>query len=80
MYRQGIWADTPDRVKQPNIRKMVRQWAHLEEKHGSEILKHKNFNRVWSPDEKSEPVSQIIAGNSPKAAALQAWIDSGLLH
>ena len=79
MYRQGIWADTPDGIKQNNFRNKVRLWANWEEKHGAEILRHKKFNRVWSPDEKLELVSQVIAGNPTSAVSISAGINISLL-
>lgn len=54
---------------------MVRKWARMQEAHDFDILKHKNFNKNWTPEEKFELVSQVIARK-----AIQAGINGGLLY
>ena len=32
---------------------MVRKWARMQEAHDFDILKHKNFNKNWTPEKNS---------------------------
>ena len=80
LYRQGEWAATPKGVKEHNFRNTIRKWVRLEEMHGPEILKHKNHNKVWTPEEKLELVSQVLAGESNESVAISAGISEGMLY
>ncbi len=40
--------------------------------HGPEVLRHKVFNRVWTPEEKLELVSKVIAGIPRTKVAIEA--------
>ena len=51
LYRQGKFPDTPEGVSQSRFRHNIREWARMAASCGSEVLKHKNFNKTWSPDE-----------------------------
>ena len=59
IYRTGMYPETPGGVSESSFRSKVRQWRRLEDLHGPEALKHKNLNKVWSPEEKLELVMQI---------------------
>ena len=50
MYQSGQWPETPEGIKQKNFRKMVRQWVRAENANGMEVLKHKNYNKAWTPE------------------------------
>lgn len=52
----------------------------LEEANGSEILKHNPFDKNWTPEEKMELISKVLAGNSNQSVALEAGINSGMLY
>ncbi len=81
MYRQGQWAETPDGIKDSsNFRDMVRRWVRLEEGNGPEVLKHTGIKKSWTPEEKLEMVSQVLAGRSTQAVALEAGIGSTILY
>ena len=80
MYRQGKWPETPKGIKQKNFRLTIRRWARTEDSVGSEALKHKNQNKVWSAEEKYGLVAKILAGASVTEVAISAWINSGLLY
>ena len=80
LYRQGKWPETPDGIKEPNFRCMVRRWLRMEEANGSDVLKHKNFNKQWTPEEKYELVSQVLAGKANQAVAIEAGISEGMLY
>ena len=76
LYREGKWPDTPEGTKEKNFHKLVRKWFKLEELHGPEILKYGN-NINWTPDEKLEMLSKVLAGNSIKSTAIENGINEG---
>ena len=80
LYRQGKWPDTPDGVKEKSFRNAVYQWTKIEDSQGPEALKHKNQNKVWTPEEKLELVSKVLSGCSNKSVALKAGINDGMLY
>ena len=80
LFRQGKWPETPEGIKQHNFRTMIKRWVRAEDAQGPEVLKHKNTNKVWTPEEKLELVSQVIAGRSNQSVALSAGINSGMLY
>lgn len=80
LYRQGKYPETPPGVSQNRFRHNIRDWARMEESCGPEVLKHKNFNKVWTPEEKYELVAKVIAGNSRTDVALKAGISPGMLY
>ncbi len=47
--------------------------------HGPEVLRHKVFNRVWTPEEKLELVSKVIAGIPRTKVAIEG-INPGMLY
>ena len=79
LYREGKWPETPEGIKKKNFHNLVRTWVELEEHHGPEILKHGN-NINWTPEEKLEMVSKVLAGNSIKATAIENGINEGQLY
>ena len=49
LYREGKWPETPEGVSDKSFRDKVRLWVRAEDSRGPEALKHKNFNRNWTP-------------------------------
>ena len=80
MYRKGIWMETPEGISQKNFHITIRRWSRKEDIHGTEALKHTNFNKTWSAEDKLELVSKVLAGNSKLSVAIEAGIESGLLY
>ncbi|WP_434309226.1 helix-turn-helix domain-containing protein [Hominifimenecus sp. rT4P-3] len=81
LYRQGRWPETPIGIKEPkNFHDMIRRWVRMEDTNGPEVLKHKNFNKNWTPEQKLEIVSQVLAGRSLQDAAFSSGITGGLLY
>ena len=81
LYRRGEWPKTPDGIKDPeNFHDMVRRWVRMEEVNGPEALKHKGSDKEWSPEEKFELVSRVLAGASNQSVAIEAGVSSGLLY
>lgn len=79
LYREGKWANTPKGVKEKRFHDTIREWFKLEEEHGPEILKHGN-NINWTPDQKLEMVSKVLAGNSINSIAIEYGINRGQLY
>ena len=80
LYRQGLWPDTPDGIKTKDFHGTIRKWVRIEDACGPDSLRHKSFNKVWTPEEKLSIVSQVMAGNSIKSIAFENGIDNGLLY
>ena len=59
---------------------MIRQWVRAEDANGPEVLKHKNCNKAWTPEERLEIVMQVIAGKSNKSVAIENGISLGMLY
>ena len=80
LYKSGIYPDTPNGTTDERFKKNVREWARMVDSNGPEVLKHKVFNKVWSPEKKLALVSQVIAGKSRTDVALKAGINPGMLY
>ena len=80
LYKSGIYPDTPNGTTDERFKKNVREWARMVDSNGPQVLKHKVFNKVWSPEEKLALVSQVIAGKSRTDVALKAGINPGMLY
>ena len=77
MYRQGKWVETPEGIKEKNFRDAIQIWARIEESCGSEALRHKEQNKVWTAEEKYKLVAKVLAGESNRATAIAAGINKG---
>ena len=81
LYRQGMWPQKPDGVKDENaFHGMIRGWCRVEENCGPEALNHKSQNKCWKPEERYELVAKVIAGQSIKETAYSSGINPGLLY
>ena len=80
LYREGKWPETPEGVSDRSFRDKVRLWVRTEDIRGPEALKHKNFNRNWTPEERLELVSQVMSGKSCVSVAIEAGIQDRLLY
>ena len=80
LYLSGSYPDIPEGVNPDTLKSNIRQWARLVDLHGPEVLKHKVFNKVWTPEEKFELVSKVIAGIPKKKVAIEAGINPGMLY
>ena len=52
----------------------------IEIPHTKQEVKDKVFNKVWTPEEKFELVSKVIAGIPKKKVAIEAGINPGMLY
>ena len=80
LYLQGRWPETPPGVSESNFRITVRRWVRIYEAKGCDALKHKNFDNVWSPEEKMELISKVLAGSSIQSISIEAGLNSGMLY
>ena len=81
LYRQGKWPETPEWVKdERQFRSQIGKWYRLEEVHGPEVLKHRNTNKIWTPEDKYGLVSKVLAGNANNVVACEAGVSQGLLY
>lgn len=63
-----------------NFQKKVLEWVALYELHGPEALAKKQFDRVWTVEEKLNLICKVEAGKSIKQTAVEAAINNGLLY
>ena len=63
LYLLGSWPETPPGISEHHFKITVRRWARLYNSNGSDVLKHKNFNKVWTPEEKMELILFYIKKN-----------------
>ena len=80
LYRKGLWPETPKGVKEASFRNKIREWSRIEIACGTEALRHKYQNKVWTAEERYELVAQVIAGQSCKSVAFSAGINDGMLY
>ena len=80
MYRHGQYPSPPEGLSKDAFHKTVRKWARMEDANGPEVLRHKNANKVWTPEEKLAIISLVLAGNSCKSVAFENGINDGLLY
>ena len=52
LYQQGKWPEIPTGISEHSFRVTIQKWARIEKACGSEALRHKNQNKVWTAEEK----------------------------
>ena len=57
-------------ISEENFKNAVRRCTRLYKFNGPDVLKHKSFNKVWTPEEKMELISKVLAGSSNQSVAL----------
>ena len=80
LYRQGKRPETPEGVSEKVFRDTIRKWVRIENAQGPEALKHNGQNKRWTPEDRLEFISQVLAGKSIKSVAFGAGISEGLLY
>lgn len=80
LYHSGSYPDIPEGANPDTLKRHIREWSGLVDLHGPEVLKHKVFNKVWTPEEKLELVLKVIAGIPKRKVATEAGINSGMLY
>ena len=80
MYRNGIVPDVPKGISRYRFIHYLNDWMHLEDAQGPETLKPTRIYKNWSPEEKLELVSRVIAGESNKSVATSVGIADAMLY
>ena len=80
MYYRGEYPDTPSGVGDKRFHETIREWVRIEESCGPDALRHKNQNKIWTPEERYALVARVLAGESNKAVALSSGISEGQLY
>ena len=80
LYRKGLWADTPEGISTDKFHDTIRTWVRIEDACGSDALRHKSQNKCWTPEERYELVSRVLAGESIQSVAISVGINSGTLY
>lgn len=80
LYQQGKWPEIPTGISEHSFRVTIQKWARIEKACGSEALRHKNQNKVWTAEEKYELAAKVLAGASNRETAFTAGISDGLLY
>ena len=79
LYRQGIWAETPEKVMKSSFRKKIVEWDKIEKIHGPKGLERVKKQRKWSQEEKLTFVLQVLNGKTLTEVSFPAGINHGLL-
>ena len=80
LYKQGVYPQTPEGISEKSFKTTVRKWFRMENAQGPDALKHKGQNRIWTPEDKLELVSQVLSGKSNSSVAFEAGIHDGMLY
>ena len=80
LYHLGSYPDIPEGLNPDTLKSQIREWSRMVDLHGPEVLKHRVFNKLWTPEEKLELVSKVIAGIPSKKVAIEAGISTGMLY
>ena len=79
LYRQGIWAETPEKVMKSSFRKKILDWDKIEKIHGPKGLERVKKQRNWTVEEKLTFVLQVLNGKTLTEVSFPAGINHGLL-
>ena len=79
-YKEGKQNIKPDGVTIKNFRDKVRLWVRSFDLYGPDGLKHKQFNKDWTKEERYELVAKVLAGQPNKSVAIEAGINDGQLY
>ena len=80
-YKKGEYITYPGTPRQhDSFMQHVRKWEKSYDDLGIDGLKHSPTNKHWTPEQRFELVAKVIAGNSIKSVAKNAYINSGLLY
>ena len=79
LYREGKWPKTPEGIRdEENFHRMIRRWERREQATGLSAFECKN--RLRTPEEKLDLVSQVIAGESIQSVAFSHGMNAGTLY
>jgi len=79
LYRQGIWAETPEKVMKRSFQRKILNWDKIERIHGPKGLERVKKQRNWTVEEKLTFVLQVLNGKALTEVAFSSGISEGLL-
>lgn len=81
-YKAGKQIKVPDVFNdgRRSFSRNVRLWVRLYDLHGVDGLKHNQFNKDWTKEDRFELVARVIAGESCMSVAIEAGISDGQLY
>lgn len=80
-YKKGIKIDIPKDIKhERTFMGYVAHWTKLYDDLGIDGLKHNNFNKEWSVEDRLKLVMKVIAGDSIRGVASKNHINPGQLY
>lgn len=79
-YKEGKPIEVPNSTRKDIFMYNVRKWRRLFDLYGPDGLKHKQFNKDWTKEERYELVAKVLAGQSKKSVAIEAGINDGQLY
>ncbi len=79
-YKEGRRDFVPAGIGRDTFLSHVRAWVKTFDDLGANGLKHSPSNRGWTAEERFELVSKVLAGNSIKNVAKNAYINNGQLY
>lgn len=78
-YKEGRRDFAPSGASRRTFLDHVRTWVKFFDDLGIDGLKHKPSCKAWTPEERLELVSKVLAGNSIRTVAKDAHINGGQL-
>ena len=81
-YKEGKQNIKPEwcKLSSHNFITAIEKWVRLFDLYGPDGLKHRQFNKNWTKEERYELVAKVLAGQSNTSVAIEAGIDSGQLY
>ena len=81
-YKEGKQNIKPEWCKLSNHDFLIsiRMWVRLFDLYGPDGLRHKQFNKDWTKEERYELVAKVLAGQSIMSVAIEAGINKGQLY
>ena len=79
-YRNGLWPNTPEGIKQKQFHDTIREWVRIEDALGVDALKHRTFNKEWTIEEKLELISRVFSGESVRTVAYSIGVAPSVLR
>ena len=78
--RTGTYPPGPEDVNKDSFKARVREWTYIYNKLGDDGLKFVNGKRKWTSKDKLVLINQCLSGKSLTSVAIEAGINTGLLH
>ncbi len=79
-YKKGRRDFVPIGIDRTSFLSQVRSWAKSFDELGIDGLKHSSTNKAWTLEERFDLVSKVLAGNSIRNVAFNAYINNGQLY